>query len=57
MSDSKLAEDYKNIPYWWERTPRPVIKEIELPKETDVAIIGSGYTFNPEYICDHMLMI
>ena len=44
MSDSKLAEDYKNIPYWWERTPRPVIKEIELPKETDVAIIGSGYT-------------
>ena len=44
MSDSKLAEDYKNTPYWWERTPRPVIKEIELPKETDVAIIGSGYT-------------
>ena len=44
MSDSILAEDYKNTPYWWERTPRPVIKEIELPKETDVAIIGSGYT-------------
>ena len=44
MSDSKLAEDYKNIPYWWERTPRPVIKDIELPKETEVAVIGSGYT-------------
>ena len=44
MSDSKLAEDYKNTPYWWERTPRPVIKDIELPKETEVAVIGSGYT-------------
>ena len=44
MSDSILAEDYKNYPYWWERTPRPVIKEIELPKETEVAVIGSGYT-------------
>ena len=48
MSDSILAEDYKNYPYWWERTPRPVIKEIELPKETEVAVIGSGYTaFGP----------
>jgi len=44
MIDSVLAENYKNSPYWWERTPRPVIKEIELPKETEVAVIGSGYT-------------
>ena len=41
MSDSILAEDYKNYPYWWERTHRPVIKEIELHKETEVAVIGS----------------
>jgi len=44
MTDPVLAENYKNTPYWWERTPRPVIKEIELPKETEVAVIGSGYT-------------
>jgi len=28
MTDPVLAENYKNTPYWWERTPRPVIKEI-----------------------------
>ncbi len=44
MSDPVLAENYKNTPYWWERTPRPILKEIELPKETEVAVIGSGYT-------------
>ncbi len=44
MTDSILAENYKNTPYWWERTPRPVIKDIELPKETEVAVIGSGFT-------------
>ena len=44
MTDSVLAENYKNTPYWWEKTPRPVIKEIELPKETEIAVIGSGYT-------------
>jgi len=44
MSDPMLADNFKNTPYWWERTPRPVIKEIELPKETEVAVIGSGYT-------------
>ena len=44
MSDPVLAENYKNTPYWWDRTPRPILKEIELPKETEVAVIGSGYT-------------
>ena len=44
MTESILARNYKSTPYWWERTPRPTIKEIDLPKETDVAIIGSGYT-------------
>ena len=44
MSDPVLADNFKNTPYWWERTPRPVIKDIELPKETEVAVIGSGYT-------------
>lgn len=30
-------------PYWWEAAPRPT-DEVALPAETDVAIVGSGYT-------------
>ena len=44
MTESIFARNYKSTPYWWERTPRPTIKQIALPKETDVVIIGSGYT-------------
>ncbi len=44
MTESLFAENYKNTPYWWDRTPRPTIKEISLPKETEVLVIGSGYT-------------
>ncbi len=31
-------------PYWWEAAPRPQISDDELPSETDVAIVGSGFT-------------
>ena len=44
MTESLFAENYKNTPYWWDSTPRPTIKEIPLPKETEVLVIGSGYT-------------
>ena len=44
MTESIFSKNYKSTPYWWDRTPRPTIKQIDLPKETDVAIIGSGYT-------------
>ena len=44
MNESILTTNYKNTPYWWDRTPRPTIKEIPLPKETEVLVIGSGYT-------------
>tara|TARA_B100001765_G_scaffold206768_1_gene164295 strand:+ start:195 stop:1493 length:1299 start_codon:yes stop_codon:yes gene_type:complete len=44
MTESLFTENYKNTPYWWDRTPRPTIKEIPLPKETEVLVIGSGYT-------------
>ena len=44
MTESLFAENYKNTPYWWDRTPRPTIKVIPLPKETEVLVIGSGYT-------------
>ncbi len=36
--------DFKPEPYWWERTPRPVLAEAALPAKADVVVIGSGYT-------------
>ena len=42
--DSVFSKDYQSYPFWWEKTPRPELKEIDLPKETDVLIVGSGYT-------------
>tara|TARA_Y100001970_G_scaffold255532_1_gene332315 strand:- start:2989 stop:4287 length:1299 start_codon:yes stop_codon:yes gene_type:complete len=44
MSESILSENYTNTPYWWDLTPRPVFKEMELPRETEILVIGSGYT-------------
>ena len=44
MSVSILADDYKNKPYWWDLTPRKNFSDIELPKKTEVLVIGSGYT-------------
>ena len=44
MNESILTVNYKNTPYWWEKTPGPIIKEIDLPEATEVAVIGSGYT-------------
>lgn len=32
-------------PYWWEGAPRPAVdKESALPSETDVVIVGTGFT-------------
>ena len=44
MKDSLLATNYKDSPYWWDRTQRPILEDIEIPRKVDVAIIGSGYT-------------
>src|ERR1700732_698001 len=44
MTDALFAADYKNAPYWWEATPRPVLPEGALPAQGDVVIVGSGYT-------------
>ena len=38
------STDFKAEPFWWERTPRPPRDTRKLPLETDVLIIGSGYT-------------
>ena len=42
--DHVFSKDYQSKPYWWERTPRPSLETIELPKETEVLVVGSGYT-------------
>ncbi|MGE0211043.1 MAG: NAD(P)/FAD-dependent oxidoreductase [Parvibaculaceae bacterium] len=44
MSEAIFAPGYKPTPYWWEAAPRPELQEKGLPQQTDVAIIGSGYT-------------
>ena len=44
MTSQLFTPDYKDQPYWWDRTPRPALPETSLPAQTDVAIVGSGYT-------------
>ncbi|MGE0094184.1 MAG: NAD(P)/FAD-dependent oxidoreductase [Alphaproteobacteria bacterium] len=44
MPDMMLTPDFKNTPYWWEAAPRPELDEKPLPRETDVAVVGSGFT-------------
>ena len=44
MSNSLFSENFKETPYWWDRAPRSEIDAIEIPKFTDVLIVGSGYT-------------
>lgn len=39
-----LFEHTRLAPYWWDDVPRPVLPEIDLPPEVDVAVIGAGYT-------------
>lgn len=39
-----LASGFKETPYWWEAAPRPARADTPLPREIDVAIVGSGLT-------------
>jgi len=41
--DDIYADDARFEPYWWEAAPCVPAPALELPAETDVAIIGSGY--------------
>jgi len=36
--------DFRDQPYWWDGTPLPATREIELPARADVVVIGAGYT-------------
>lgn len=44
MTDELFTADFKEQPYWWDRTPRPTLEQQEMPQRVEVAIIGSGYT-------------
>ena len=39
-----FAPGFKAEPYWWDAAPRPEPRESALPKDVDVAVVGSGYT-------------
>lgn len=39
-----FTDDYKAAPYWWDASPPDTSPGDPLPSETDVAIVGSGYT-------------
>ena len=44
MTSDIFTDDFKPLPYWWERTPRPALDAPPPPRSVDVAVIGSGYT-------------
>ena len=44
MGDSIFSDAFKAQPYWWDATPRPDLNDQILPQNTEVLIIGSGYT-------------
>ena len=44
MSDSLLTDDFRTEPYWWHQTLDDKHAPIELPRNVDVAVIGSGFT-------------
>jgi glycine/D-amino acid oxidase-like deaminating enzyme len=39
-----LSADYRETPYWWDRTPRPEVPAVPISREADVVIVGAGYT-------------
>ena len=45
MSASLYTDNYKDAPYWWDESPRPVFADATgLPAAADVLVIGSGFT-------------
>ena len=40
MADTALfAPDFKALPYWWEKTPPPELKDAALPKRVDALVV------------------
>lgn len=44
MADDIFTPDFEFKPYWWDAAPRPTDDPGPMPKDADVAIVGSGYT-------------
>ncbi|MBX3569615.1 MAG: FAD-binding oxidoreductase [Rhizobiaceae bacterium] len=44
MSEAVFAPGFKTDPYWWDAAPRRHEPQRALPADTEVAVIGSGYT-------------
>ena len=44
IPDDVFTADFKTTPYWWERSPRRQFGVPQLPRDIDVAVVGSGYT-------------
>lgn len=43
-SNNLFTDSFKPQPYWWDKTPRPLIETTPLSEKCDVLVIGSGYT-------------
>jgi len=37
-----VTKDFKTTPYWWDDTPIPDVTAADIPKQTDIVIIGGG---------------
>jgi len=44
MTNNLFTSDFKTTPYWWDKTPRPILPHTTPFGKTDVVVIGSGYT-------------
>ncbi|MEZ5923506.1 MAG: FAD-binding oxidoreductase [Hyphomicrobiaceae bacterium] len=42
--DDIFADDFLETPYWWRAAPPRELPAVDLPRQADVAIIGSGFT-------------
>jgi len=44
MPESLFTDDFSTEPYWWHKTLVDAYPAIDLPRNIDVAVIGSGFT-------------
>lgn len=43
MMTSIFTSDFKSRPFWWEAYEPQPLPEMDLPRETEVVIVGAGY--------------